>query len=136
MWAISDYWLGLSIINAMLLWMIKVISFNGNLKSLLTPWYKFFMAYSPAYTLASLPDKFCNKIWPISEHQWEKNFQTYLIKLSEVAKLISISCLTNFLFTSLWFILIYFIFRCLFCNLITYEKIKLKIIVRLFKRIL
>ena len=41
----------------MLLWMIKVFSFNGNLKSLLTPCYKFFMTYSPAYTFASLPDK-------------------------------------------------------------------------------
>lgn len=40
--------------------MIKVISFNGIFKSLLTPWYKFFMTYSTAYTLASLPDKFYN----------------------------------------------------------------------------
>lgn len=64
----------------MLLWMIKVISFNGILKSLLTPWYKFFMTYSPAYTLANLPDKFYNSDWTNLWAPMGKNFfQAYLI---------------------------------------------------------
>lgn len=64
----------------MLLWMIKVISFNGNFKSDLTPEYKFFMTYRPAYPLASVSDKLCNNdSTNLKAPPRNSFFQTYLI---------------------------------------------------------
>lgn len=131
MWAISDYWLDLSIINVMLLWMIKVISFNGILKSLLTPWDKFFMTYSPAYTLASLPDMFYNSDSTNLRAPMRRNFfQACLInaynkcrKPLGVARLLSIFTLGNFLLP--FCDLIYFIVSHVYSVILfTYEKIK------------